>query len=264
MPTQLDICNRALSIVGTRSTVASLSESSIESVQCAIHFSSVVQGLLRLHPWSFARKQLSGAMVAAAGGMPENPTGTPPTPPYPWNYEYAWPRDCLRMRRIEIPPSQPANDLVLPWGGSYPPLDQGYMGLMGGENARPTPPFIISTDQDAAGNTIKVILTNQQQAILVYTMDVEDPNMWDAEFVEAMVYTLAARLCGPLTGDKALTKTYMAEAQNMIIQARSADASETPVKPTHTPDWIRARGFLGMEDFFFSDYDMMGLFMGLP
>ncbi len=262
MSIDVGICNRALSIVGTRSTIASPTEASTEAVQCSIHYGAVLWALLRLHTWSFARKQISAAMISAARGTPENPNGTPPVPLFPWLYEYAWPQDCVRMRRVEIPPSQPASDFAtLSWVGGYPPLNQGSTGMFGGGGAHPTPPFVISTDQDSAGNTIKVLLTNQDQAIFVYTADIEDPNMWDPEFTEAFVYTLAARLCGPLTGDKNLTKIYMQEAQQAILQARLVDATESPARPEHTPDWIRVRGVMGTEEGFWDELAAPG---GVP
>lgn len=207
MAIDVTLCNRCLSIVGTRSTIASPTENSVEAIQCGIHYDAVLLALLRLHTWSFARKQISGAMISAAQGTPANPTGVPPIPLFPWLYEYAWPQDCVRMRRVEVPPAQPASDFAtLSWVGGYPPLNQGATGMFGGGGAHPTPPFVISTDLDSAGNTIKVLLTNQDQAIFVYTADIEDPNMWDPEFTEAFVYTLAARLCGPLTGTKTSPK----------------------------------------------------------
>jgi hypothetical protein len=257
MPSQTDICNRSLSIVGTRSTIAALTENSAEAIQCSLHYDSVLRGLLRLHTWSFARKQVSAATICAAAGMPENLSGNPPLPLYPWSYEYAWPQDCVRFRRIEVPPSLPGTGATLSWTGNYPPLNAGSGIFSGG--ARPTPPFGISTDQDAAGNTIKVILTNQAQAIFVYTAFIADPNMWDADFTEAFVYILAARLCGPLTGDKNLTKIYLAEAQNAILQARLVDAAESAARAEHTPDWIRARGTIGIEDFNWLESDLSNM-----
>jgi hypothetical protein len=248
MPTQIDICNRSLSIVGTRSTIASMTENSAEAIQCALHYDAILRGLLRVHTWSFARKQAGAAMLSAAAGTPENPGGSPPLPLYPWRYEYAWPQDCLRFRGVRVPPaSLLATGATVSWTGNYPPLDNGG-GPFGRDSAHPSPPFAISTDKDPAGNTVKVILTNQARAIFVYTAYVNDPNMWDPDFTEAFVYIFAARLCGPLTGDKTLTKTYLQEAQNAILQARLVDAAESPAKPTHTPDWIRARGCPDMED----------------
>jgi len=187
-------------------------------------------------------------MIRAGGGTPENPNGTPPLPLYPWNYEYAWPQDCVRFRRIEVPPAQP--------GAANSPVP-GNVGFSGYGGAGPTPPFAISLDTDAVGNTIKVILTNQQRAIFVYTAHSPVPDMWDADFTEAFVYTLAARLCGPLTGDKNLTKIYLQEAQNAVLQARLVDATESPARPEHMPDWIRARGPVGMEDFAWSEHDLV-------
>jgi hypothetical protein len=243
MASQIDICNRSLSIVGTRSTIASLTESSAEAVQCGLHYVSVLRGLLRVHTWGFARKQIVGAMISAAAGTPENPNGIAPFPLYPWQYEYAWPQDCVRLRRLEWPnPATVPGFSTLDWAGNYPPLDQGARRIMRNQGAHPSPPFVISTDQDSAGNTIKVILTNLEQATIIYTADIEDPNMWDTEFTEAFVYILAARLCGPLTGDKNLTKIYLQEARDAILQARLVDSTESPAKPEHTPDWIRVRG----------------------
>ena len=75
---QVTVCNRALSVIGTRSTIASLTESSIEAQACNLHFEPACRALLRLAPWSFARYQANLALIAAAGDTPENPNNAPP------------------------------------------------------------------------------------------------------------------------------------------------------------------------------------------
>ncbi len=70
---QVTVCNRALSVIGTRSTIASMTEQSTEAIACNLHFESACRALLRLAPWSFARYQTNLALIAAAGGTPENP-----------------------------------------------------------------------------------------------------------------------------------------------------------------------------------------------
>ena len=218
MPGQVDICNRALSIVGTRSTIVSMTEASNEAQQCLIHYEPVLEGLLRLHLWSFARKQMTLALICSAWGTPENPSSTLPIPLLPWQYEYTYPPDCVRVRSIYLDP-------VLASAGAQPVA------------------FALSSDTDLSGNMIRVVLTNQSQAIVIYTARVTDPNMWDAEFQEAFVYLMASRLCGPLTGDKGLTQTYLQAAQQSILQARLTDGTETPTSAEHIPDWIQTRGF---------------------
>src|SRR5208337_3218108 len=83
-------------------------ESTPEAQACTIHFEAACRALLRLAPWSFARYQANLALISAAGNTPENPNNTPPYPPVPWTYEYAWPQDCVRLRQV-IPPWVPAS-----------------------------------------------------------------------------------------------------------------------------------------------------------
>jgi hypothetical protein len=229
MPGQIDICNRALSILGTRSTIASLTEASEEALQCSIHFQGVLDGLLRVHLWSFARMQVALALLGAAAGTPENPDGTGGLSLAPWAYKYAQPVDCLRVRSLTGYCDSSG-------------YASGIVGMASGTSSGATA-YGLSGDHDSAGNAIRVILANIPQAQLVYTARINDPNMWDAEFQEAFVYLLAARLCGPLSGDKSLTNLYLQSAQQAILQARTVDAAETPTSTEHLPDWLQVRGY---------------------
>ena len=53
---EVDICNEALSVMGSRSTIASLTENSAEAIQCNLRYETVRDQLLRLAPWAFAKK----------------------------------------------------------------------------------------------------------------------------------------------------------------------------------------------------------------
>ena len=214
MTSAIDICNRALSMIGTRSTIASLDEASVEAQFCKIHYDNTRTSVLRVHNWSFARRQATLALIAAAAGMPENADGSGRIPLVPWSYEYAYPTDCLRVRAI------------------YQPAAAGT-----------AIPFIISSDQDTAGNDIKVILTNQAQAILIYTADIPNPDLWDNEFADTMVAALAADLAIPLTGDKAIMAACLQIYNATLLQARTTDSVETPTNRENIPDWIAVRGY---------------------
>jgi hypothetical protein len=121
---------------------------------------------------------------------------------------------------------------------------------MGSPNAsielgnRPT--YQISLDRDLSGNQIKVILSNIETALIVYTALVDNPNLWDDEFSEAFVFMLAGHLVGALIGDKQMDRLLYQKAQEMAIAARAVDANEQPVSPSHTPDWIKVRGYYPM------------------
>jgi len=239
MPAQVDIANRALSVIGTRSTIASMNEATPEAQACTIHFEAATRALLRLAPWSFARYQASLALVAAAANTPENPNNTPPFPPMPWQYEYAWPQDCVRLRQVKVPynppGSNPENSGVVLWPGVVGAPMMTPEGLSNRAN------YQIGLDYDTNGNQIKVVMSNIESALIVYTALVDNPNLWDDEFSEAMVFMLASHLVGSLVGDKQMDKALYKKAAQAALTARAVDANEQPVSPNHTPDWIRVR-----------------------
>jgi hypothetical protein len=111
----------------------------------------------------------------------------------------------------------------------------------------------------------RVILTNQEFAILNYVRDVTDENVFDDDFQEAFSLILGARLCIALTGDKSLANMKIAEANAMIIEARGADANEGLKINDVTPDWLRVRGIDYTEDYsgpYSTDYNWGGLWAG--
>lgn len=95
----------------------------------------------------------------------------------------------------------------------------------------------------------RVILTNQEFAILNYVRYVPDPNVWDDAFQEAFVAVLASRLAIALTGDKGLANLKIGEANELIKTARGDDANEGLKVNDVTPDWLRIRGIDYVEDY---------------
>ena len=95
----------------------------------------------------------------------------------------------------------------------------------------------------------RVILTNQEFAILNYVRDVVDENVWDDSFQEAYALVLGARLCTALSGDKARANMMIEEANAMIRVARADDANEGLKVNDVTPDWLRVRGIDYVEDY---------------
>lgn len=93
--------------------------------------------------------------------------------------------------------------------------------------------------------TQRVILTNQQDAIMAYVKDQSDLNVLDPLFQDAYINLLAAKLCFTLTGDKGLANARIQLANQAIEQARTADGNEGPVIDDRTPDWIKVRGYSG-------------------
>jgi len=102
------------------------------------------------------------------------------------------------------------------------------------------------TDLDIAnGDTYKIkgrcIYCNSTSLKIEYVYDCDDPNLYDAEFIEAFAAALADVLAYPITTNATMAQTVKAEARDKLRTAKSTDSmEETPDKPTRG-SWIRAR-----------------------
>ena len=95
----------------------------------------------------------------------------------------------------------------------------------------------------------RVILTNQEFAILNYVRLITDENLFDDLFTEAFTKILGAELCMALTGDKALANMAIAKANDAIGRARRGDGNEGFTVNDVLPDWMRVRGINFTEDY---------------
>lgn len=89
MASIVDICNLALSHLGNRASVVSISpvDGSVEADYCARFYQVARDEILELGDWSFARTR------AALVELLTNPSTT-------WEHAYALPSDCMVPRRI--------------------------------------------------------------------------------------------------------------------------------------------------------------------
>jgi hypothetical protein len=97
----------------------------------------------------------------------------------------------------------------------------------------------------SAQGSQRVIICNQESAILCYNTRITDPNVMDEFFQDAWVAVLAARLVFQLSGDKALANQAITETNRLIAEARIADGNENLTVNDVTPDWLRTRGNFG-------------------
>lgn len=102
------------------------------------------------------------------------------------------------------------------------------------------------TYASAAGQ--RVILTNQEYAVLRYIRRVVDPNVMDALFVRAWYNILGAAMAMSLIGDKALANNLIQIGNGYIQEARAADANEALTINDVSPDWLRVRGIIQLGD----------------
>jgi hypothetical protein len=136
--------------------------------------------------------------------------------------------------------SQVRGQSAPPYAGSYfakQTADQG-VGLTDGAGTGAT--FSLTWGNFRVDQ--RVILTNQESAVLSYIKQVTNVNVWDDLFRDAYVSLLAAGLAMALTGDKALANSLVEVANQDIVEARKADGNEGLTINDVTPDFIRFRG----------------------
>jgi hypothetical protein len=112
--TTLNICQRALGDIGTRSTITSVFpvDGSPESFYCNLYYEGVRDQILRAANWNFCKRSALLQLWKALPGTPENPTPAtqsgwlPGYPASPWVYSYIYPPDCLRARNLVGQPQQ--------------------------------------------------------------------------------------------------------------------------------------------------------------
>lgn len=245
MTTETDVANRALSAIGTRSSIASLSEVSNEARAASLHIIPVRDELLRMAPWNCATNFNSLTVICSAPGTPENPTDTSTVwtkglPPPPWAYEYGYPSDCIRPLWI-VP------QFTTGFAGGVPITTAITGGAPQFWNGPPVK-FKVAIDQikngvpAVDGTDQRVILTNQEQAILCYLKQITNPDVMDQQFIQAWVAGLASRIAIALTGDKVLANSKVTEANTYVALARAGDGNEGLTVNDVTPDFIRIRG----------------------
>lgn len=242
MVSPVDVANMALDNIGARFSITSLTPPypPPNAVTVARHYTPKIDALHRAAHWNCTRTQKSLGLLKAAWGTPENPNGTTlPIPPQPWAYEYAYPADCLKVRFLFTNPQANNGNLsgqpIFPAGVTSTPLWSSQDAAL----------FVVAIDTDAAGNQVKVILTNCEFAIGVYTARIVNPDLWDPHFLAAASATLGAWLVGPLANSAEKLKQQIEIATSIILQARISDGNEGVTIIDHVPDWMAVRGYTG-------------------
>ena len=91
--TDTSICNSALSKVGANRIIA-LTDNTVEARICKEQYTKVKQKFLRGHPWNFATKRVSLALLATA-------------PAFGFYNAYQIPTDCLRVKKVDADETYP-------------------------------------------------------------------------------------------------------------------------------------------------------------
>ncbi len=212
MISDVRIANMALSHVGAKSTIEAIGEASTEGRVVDLWFEYSRRQTLEAFDWNFARKRR--ALTTHAEDPPEGV----------WGFRYVYPGDCLAARKIE----NPTASAPLVW----------IQNFTDPETRGDAIPFEV--EQNAAGNQ-KTILTNLQDAVLVYTFEQLDAGLYSPLFVEALSWAVAAHIAFTLTGKRSIAGDARQAFQNIMFLAPAADANERVEKPPREAEWVRGR-----------------------
>jgi hypothetical protein len=163
MASTVQICNMALSHLGSEARVSSISppDGSVEAGHCATFYDLARTEMIEPGNWNFTLRREALAQAT-------NPSTV-------WAFAYALPSDCLRALRI------------LKKGSALTVFNQDAYTYI--PNDRDTAVFDIEGD---------LLFTNEEDAVLVYARDVIDTTKYTATFTAALSYLLAAYLAGPI------------------------------------------------------------------
>lgn len=191
------IANMALSHIGAKSTIESLTESSAEAQECSLWYDFSRLQTLEAFDWSFARRRLTLTKHT------EDPPGI-------WGYRYVYPANCVSFRMIQHPAGEEADAI----------------------------PFDIEVDSTLQA---KSILTDLDDAIGVWTFDLETVNLFSPLFVEMFSLALASHIAIALTGDMEIKKEVVAGFASLKLAAPAANANERVGRHPREAESIRLR-----------------------
>lgn len=204
MASVVQICNMALSHIGSDARVTSISppDGSVEAGHCATFYDLARTELLEPGSWAFSLKRASlGALTNTSEA---------------WAYAYAKPSDCLRALRVLRPTM----------GVTVFNQDTVYAHIDDRDSAQ----FDIEGD---------VIYCNEPNAVLVYVQDATDTTKFTASFTTAFSFLLGGYLAGPIIkgnegarlGDAMRQRAFNAADLSAAASA-NASSSETSIQPT--------------------------------
>jgi hypothetical protein len=126
-----------------------------------------------------------------------------------WSYRYQFPADMVMPRFIENP-AGPTEDAI---------------------------PF----EMEVASDDSKSIVTDAEDAVMLYTFDLETVSEFSVHFVEAMALALGIRIAYKLSGKTSLATRLTKEFDAKINIAPASDVSGSVPRPERDASWHRAR-----------------------
>lgn len=199
------ICTVALARVGEKQPIDSLNATTSSARLCKAIYELARDAALEEFPWPFATRRALLAVLADEATDAAARTG--------WAYTYSLPADCLAPRYLVT-------------------------GLEGTENVDPSLQPAFEVEDDAVEG--RVLVTNQEDAELVYTVRQDNPGKFTPLFCDALAWRIAYELALSLPVKAPLAQMCWQMYQVKVQEAAAATFKHMKESPA-TPASVRAR-----------------------
>lgn len=170
-----DIANQALDLIGYKRHIGNIYDGTTAARLVLGMWAQTRDSLLIDKKPDWAKKQ-AVLVVAKTAPTQYDPTTpwTPAYPPLPWKYQYSYPEDCIYPLLLTVTPN------------TFPVWRPRYAA------------FRVNYDDG-----VQYLVANEPDAILAYIGNVFDIRLWESDFVDDIVITLAKKLA-PLVQQRRL------------------------------------------------------------
>lgn len=204
--TKVDICNRALQILGAKS-ISALTDSTVQARACNLAYDIVRRSELRKRVWSFAIERESLAADS-------------PAPTWGRQNSFTVPSNFLRLAE------------------GYPEQYYGDGNTVGVTVASTS---TITGYRDWVIEKNKIVTNDSAPLQIRFVYDVTDTTLFDSTFSEALAAALGYELCEALTQSNSKKADCAAAYKTKIEEAKQANSIEVaPADPPPDP-WLTCR-----------------------
>jgi hypothetical protein len=203
------ICNLALLRAQQLQRITSLSDRTPAGEACNTIWEYARDATLEAAAWPFAMKR------EAVTPITDGERGA-------WAYAYLCPNDCIAPRSLDV-------------ADADHPL--GTYNTNPGEREQ----LVFTTESDEATGR-RVVLTNVENAVIVYTARIKEPARWTAMFRNALAFQLASDLAFGLAKNQRLGFSMLQAFERYIRLAAASSFNQEKAEVPPESDLINSRG----------------------
>lgn len=182
MNAPIDLYNRALSRIGIDQFLEDPNETSKSGSLFRLWYDTCLRNTLTDAWWNFATRAVALAMLDG-------------DPPPGWQFKYGYPTDCLQARVVC---DQDGSRTYLSTVFSSPPC-WPQINDWCGQPQQPVP-FVVMSEPTGTDSSQRILCTDLDEAYLLYTAYITDPNQFSDGFSNALAWRIASEIAGPFLG----------------------------------------------------------------